>query len=174
VTTEVVRALTKRLLPAGGDPYRIGIVCLGNICRSPMAHVVLEAALADAGLFDRVTVVSSGTGSWHVGEPMDSRAAAELSEAGYDASRHRARQFDASWLDLDLVLAMDATNLADIRALAPPGVDPSRVRLFRDFDPEAGPGAEVPDPWHGGRQGFIDVLAMVERTCEHLVSLLLR
>lgn len=159
-------------LPAGGSPYRIALVCLGNICRSPMAHVVLEATLADAGLAHRVTVTSSGTGGWHTGNPMDPRAAAELTGAGYDPSRHRARQFTPAWFDHDLVLAMDQTNLADIRALAPTTLDPGRVRLFRDFDPEAGRDAEVPDPYYGGPEGFTDVLAMVERTAAHLVSLL--
>ena len=75
--------------------YRIALVCLGNICRSPMAHVVLEQRLAEAGLDDRVEVASSGTGGWHVGDPMDERAAATLAAAGYDPSRHRARQYDA-------------------------------------------------------------------------------
>ena len=161
-------------LPAGGTPYRIAIVCLGNICRSPMAHVVLESALAEVGLAEAVTITSSGTAGWHTGKPMDSRAAAELSAAGHDPSRHRARQFTPAWFDHDLILAMDASNLADILALAPTAIDPGRVRLFRDFDPLAETGAEVPDPWSGGRQGFTDVLAMVERTAAHLVTLLQR
>lgn len=159
--------------------YRIGLVCLGNICRSPIADVVLSAKLADAGLGDRVEVASSGTGGWHVGDPMDGRAATTLRTAGYDASRHRAQQFVAGWHDaFDLLLAMDTSNLAEIRALADPD-DPSsadaptRVRLFRDFDPLE-PGAEVPDPYYGGDEGFDDVLAMVERTCEVLVAALLR
>ncbi len=104
-------------LPAPRTPgtYRIALVCLGNICRSPTAHVVLEQRLADAGLADRVEVASSGTGGWHVGNPMDSRAAATLSAAGYDPSRHRARQYDASWpAAYDLVLVMDEANLADV------------------------------------------------------------
>jgi len=66
---------------------QIAVVCLGNICRSPIAQVVLEHRLAEAGLDDRVTVVSAGTGSWHTDEPMDERAAATLSAAGYDPSR---------------------------------------------------------------------------------------
>jgi protein-tyrosine phosphatase len=129
-----------------------------------MAHVVLEQRLARAGLDDRVGVESSGTGDWHVGEPMDRRAAATLTEAGYDATRHRARQYDADWPDShDLVLAMDAENLSDIGG---PG---DRVRMFRDFDP-VDPGADVPDPWYGGSEGFAEVLAMVERTSDALVA----
>ena len=159
-------------LPPGGSPYRIALVCLGNICRSPMAHVVLESALADAGIEHRVSVTSAGTGDWHVGNPMDSRAAAELEGAGYDPHRHRAQHFTTAWFDHDLILAMARTNLADIQALAPTSVDPGRMRLFRDFDPLAEPGAEVPDPYYGGSEGFTEVLEMVERTAARLVSLL--
>ena len=158
-------------LPPPRQPgaYAVALVCLGNICRSPMAHVVLESRLAKAGLDDRVSVASSGTGDWHVGEPMDRRAAATLREHGYDPERHRARQYDASWLDVhDLVLVMDESNLTDVRALVPAGGEGHRVHLFRDFDP-AGPG-DVPDPYYGGPDGFDRVLAMVERTVDALVE----
>jgi protein-tyrosine phosphatase len=148
-------------------------VCLGNICRSPMAAVVLAQRVDDAGLAGRVVVSSSGTGDWHVGDPMDRRAAAILRAHDYDPSLHRARQFDAGWLEAnDLVLAMDETNLADVRR-ADPAVSPERVRLFGDFDPVR-PGGEVPDPYYGGREGFEEVLAMVERTCAVLVASLQR
>lgn len=143
-------------------PYRIALVCLGNICRSPMAHVVLERRFAEAGLADEVEVTSSGTGGWHVGGPMDRRAASTLRSAGYDPDAHRAEQFDASWFDRDLILVMDTDNLADVRRLGE-----GDVRLFRDFDP-AGPG-NVPDPYYGGTDGFARVLTMVERTCAELV-----
>lgn len=129
-----------------------------------MADVVLSERIADAGLADRVTVSSSGTGGWHVGGPMDRRAAATLAAAGYDASRHRARQWDGND-DADLVLAMDAQNLADI------GGATDRVMPFRTFDP-AEPGGDVPDPYYGGDSGFEEVLAMVERTAESLVAAL--
>ncbi len=146
--------------------YRVALVCLGNICRSPMAHVVLESRLADAGLDDRVEVRSSGTGGWHVGKPMDDRAAATLSAAGYDASRHRAQQYDATWPDAyDLVLVMDESNLADV------GGRTDRIGLFRDHDP-VDPGGEVPDPYYGGADGFEEVLAMVERTSDAIVTAL--
>jgi protein-tyrosine phosphatase len=156
--------------PRSPGRYSVALVCLGNICRSPMADVVLQQRLADAGLDDRVTVASSGTGDWHVGHPMDRRAAATLAAAGYDPTRHRAQQFAGSWLDEhDLVLAMDAQNLQDVRAGAE--VDPDRVRLYRDFDPVV-PGGDVPDPYYGGDSGFEEVLDMVERTSAALVSAL--
>jgi protein-tyrosine phosphatase len=159
------------VIPAPRDPgrYRIALVCLGNICRSPMAHVVLESRLDDAGLGDLVEVTSSGTGGWHVGNPMDPRASATLTRAGYDATRHRARQYDASWGDRnDLVLAMDHDNLDNLVDVG--GVSP-RVMLFRDFDPVE-PGGDVPDPYYGGDAGFEEVLSMVERTSDNLVAAL--
>jgi protein-tyrosine phosphatase len=138
-----------------------------------MADVVLTQRVDDAGLAGRVTVSSCGTGDWHVGQPMDERAAATLRAGDYDPSRHRARQFDPTWLESnDLVLAMDDTNLADVRR-ADPAVPPDRVRLFGDFDPVE-PGGVVPDPYYGGEQGFEEVLAMVERTCAVLVASLQR
>jgi protein-tyrosine phosphatase len=157
---------------------RIALVCLGNICRSPIADVVVNAILAEAGATDRVEVTSCGTGTWHLGEPMDSRAAAVLTAAGYDASRHRARHFGDAWHDHDLILVMDHANLADVLAELPPDRH-DRVRMFRSFDPEvdaetrAGDPAgvpEVPDPFYGGPEGFDEVLAIVERTAHALVA----
>jgi protein-tyrosine phosphatase len=160
-------------LPAPATPgrYRVAVVCLGNICRSPMAHVVLESALDDAGLSEAVEVMSAGTADYHVGRPMDPRAATVLSEHGYDASRHRAQQLPSAWLDdCDLVLAMDGSNLDDILDGAE-GVTPGRVRMFRDFDPRADAGdLDVPDPYYGGGDGFELVLATVTRTSRALAD----
>ncbi|GAB7002642.1 hypothetical protein JCM18899A_01130 [Nocardioides sp. AN3] len=141
--------------------YAVALVCLGNICRSPMADVVLQHRLETD---DRIEVRSAGTGDWHVGRPMDDRAASTLRRHGYDPSRHRAQQVGADWLDrFDLVLAMDEANLSDL------GGRRDRVRLFRDFDP-VGAGGEVPDPYYGGDDGFEEVLAMVERTTKALAA----
>jgi protein-tyrosine phosphatase len=153
--------------------YRIALVCLGNICRSPMADVVVNALLEEAGASDEVEVTSCGTGTWHLGEPMDSRAAAVLTASGYDPSRHRARHFGPDWYDHDLILAMDHANLADVLAELPPDRH-DRVRLFRSFDPEVHgekDGApDVPDPFYGGPDGFDEVMAVVERTARALVQ----
>jgi protein-tyrosine phosphatase len=159
-------------LPAPtGSPYRIGFVCLGNICRSPMADVVLTHLVDEAGLAARVSVASSGTGDWHVGQPMDPRAAAELLSEGYDASAHRAQQFDAGWHDFDLLLAMDRSNLAEISEGHGAG---DRIRLFRSFDPladaENPDDLDVPDPYYGQDEGFADVLAIIERTCRRILT----
>ena len=154
-------------------PYSLAVVCLGNICRSPTAQVVLERRLADTGLADAVRVTSAGTGDWHVGEPMDRRAAGALRSEGYDSSRHRAQQVDPSWFErYDALLVMDASNRADVRALAPTDEDRDRVLMFRAWDPKGGPDADVPDPWYGDADGFADVLELVERTSAELVEAL--
>jgi protein-tyrosine phosphatase len=155
--------------PATDGRYRVAVVCLGNICRSPMAHVVLEATLAEAGLDGAVEVSSAGTADYHVGGEMDRRAADTLAAHGHDGSRHRARQLPPAWLeDCDLVLAMDRHNLTDILALpgGTSGVPPGRVRMFRDFDPQSDDpdDRDVPDPYYGEDDGFEEVLAIVTRT----------
>jgi low molecular weight protein-tyrosine phosphatase len=155
------------------ERFRVAVVCLGNICRSPMAGVVLADRVARAGLADRVEVASAGTGDWHLGQPMDRRAAAVLASHGHDPSEHRARQFQADWFSsTDLVLAMDADNRADLAALcAEAGGDPGKVRMFRDFDPLGGDGdRDVPDPYYGGDEGFTTVMAMVQRTADSIVA----
>ncbi|MFI6499413.1 low molecular weight protein-tyrosine-phosphatase [Nonomuraea typhae] len=147
--------------------YRVCLVCMGNICRSPMAEVVLRATLTGNGLAG-VVVESAGTGDWHVGGPMDQRAAETLAARGYDGSEHRARQFTREWFDrFDLVLAMDSVNLRALRKLAPAGRE---VRLFRSFDPAAPADAEVPDPYYGGQDGFDEVLRQVKAASEGLAK----
>ena len=126
---------------------------------------MLAHQLAEAGLADRVEVVSGGMGDWHVGNPMDRRSASALSGRGYDPARHRAQQVQTAWFERDDVLfAMDESHRRDLVQLG--GGD--RVRLFGDFDPET-PGVEVPDPYYGGTDGFEEVLDMIERTCRALV-----
>jgi protein-tyrosine phosphatase len=176
--------------PAPRDPfgpYRVSLVCLGNICRSPTAEVVLRQELARAGLSGRVEVDSSGTGNWHLGGPMDPRARAELAARGYDGSGHRARQFDRSWFGgYDLVVAMDRQNLADLRRMAPDRVTArDRIRLLRSFDPATGDGGgdgavgrpggdpydgEVPDPYHGSAAEYALAFDLVQAAASGLVA----
>ena len=143
-----------------GAPYRVCLVCLGNICRSPMAETVLRAALAEAGLDGAVSLDSAGTGDWHAGEPMYPPARAALARRGYDGSAHRARQIEPSWLaGRDLVLAMDTSNLAALRRMAgPAGHD--RIRLFGEVG-GLGTGAEIPDPYGGDNADFDHVLDLL-------------
>ena len=128
-----------------------------------MAEVVLRAELEQAGLAGRVEVDSAGTGDWHIGSPMDPGARAQLALRGYDGSGHRARQFGPSWFGrYDLIAAMDRSNLAALRAMAPDQDSAARIRLFRSFDPWlAGSDADlsrrdgqVPDPYNGTSEDY--------------------
>jgi protein-tyrosine phosphatase len=156
-------------LPTGREPgpYRVCLVCLGNICRSPMAEVVLRDALESAGLSGLVTVDSAGTGDWHIGQHMNSRAREALARRGYDGSAHRARQFKPSWFgSLDLVLAMDSSNLSDLRRM---GGDQERVLLFGSLASLPGE-TDIPDPYGGGADDFDSVLDLLESAAPVLAS----
>jgi low molecular weight protein-tyrosine phosphatase len=144
-----------------------------------MAEVVLRAELERAGLAGRVEVDSAGTGDWHVGWPMDSRARAELALRGYDGSGHRARQFGLSWFDrYDLIAAMDAHNLADLVEMAPDREAADRIRLFRSFDPAlAGqaakasqPDGQIPDPYNGTPEDYAQAFELVAAAAHGLVA----
>jgi protein-tyrosine phosphatase len=158
-----------------GSPYRVCLVCLGNICRSPMAETVLRAALAAAGLDGAVIVDSAGTGDWHLGEPMDPGARAALAGRGYDGSAHRARQFESSWLArYDLVLAMDASNLSALRKMAG-SRDSDRIRLFGEAGGLRCPdGAEIPDPYYGTAADFGRALDLISQAAPVIASRLAR
>jgi low molecular weight protein-tyrosine phosphatase len=139
--------------------YKICLVCLGNICRSPMAEVVLRDELARAGLAGAVSVDSAGTGDWHVGERMYGAARQELARRGYDGSAHRARQIQPSWLaGYDLAVAMDRANLATLGQMDPAAQAEGRIRLLRSFDPalaeEDAYRGDVPDPYGGSPDDF--------------------
>lgn len=157
--------------------FRITTICLGNICRSPMAEVVLRHRIADAGLADLVIVDSAGTGDWHIGHPADPRASATLDAHRYDRGEHRAKQIDASWIgDIDLALVMDSSNFHDVSAILRRSQAEIDLRMFRSFDPQLAhltaphPELDVPDPYYGGDDGFVDVLRMIERAADGVVE----
>ncbi|MEP5765568.1 MAG: low molecular weight protein-tyrosine-phosphatase [Halieaceae bacterium] len=144
-------------------------VCLGNICRSPTAHGVFNRQLTDAGLNQRITADSAGTGAWHVGEPPDERAAAAAARRGYDLSSLRARQVRPDdFQRFDYILAMDKSNLLHLQALCPADY-PGHLGLFLDYHP-ASPILEVPDPYYGGSDGFNEVLDLVEQAGQGLLQ----
>lgn len=157
-------------------PYRITVVCLGNICRSPIGEVVLRDRVEQAGLGDRVQVDSAGTGDWHIGHPADRRAIETLLDHGYDVD-HAARQITHEWFDrIDLALAMDVANYENLRALMARADAATDLRMFRSFDPalssvpEPAEELAVPDPYYGGPGDFVDVLRMIERAADGLVA----
>jgi protein-tyrosine phosphatase len=157
-------------------PYRITVVCLGNICRSPIGEAVLRRQVAAAGLDHLVTVDSAGTGDWHIGHDADPRARATLADHGYELS-HSARQIDPSWFEgIDLVLAMDGANYTDLQVLIQESGAGVVLRMLRSYDPGLrnltmpDPALNVPDPYTGGASDFIEVLHMVERAGAGLVA----
>jgi protein-tyrosine phosphatase len=155
-------------------PYRVCFVCTGNICRSPMAEVVLRERLAEIGLgLEPVRVESAGTGSWHVGDGINPAAGAALRRRGYAGFRHAARRFDAGWLaELDLAVALDRTHLRAMEAMARGGGG-AEIRLLRSFEPNGGTGyggLDVPDPYGGSADEFDECLAMIESACVPLAE----
>jgi len=152
---------------------KIMFVCLGNICRSPLAHAVFDHEAATRGAGDLFETESSGTAAYHEGEPADARMRETALAHGVRID-HRARHLKKADLDnYDLILAMDRANLAGILKLAANPQQREKIRLFRDFDGQAGPDAEVPDPYYGGPEGFEEVFRIADRTCAGLLDQLL-
>jgi len=150
-------------------PYRVTFVCTGNICRSPMAEWVLRHHVDDEGL--DVTVDSSGTSGWHVGDEADDRTVAALRRAGY-RSAHIARRFEPDWFDrYDLIIALDEGHRDALLPMAPDEESRGKIRLLREFDPAADPSdLDVPDPYYGGRADFDLVLEQVEAAVPGLLD----
>lgn len=146
-------------------------VCLGNICRSPLAEAAFRDASLRAGL--AVKIDSAGTGDWHVGHPPDRRARAEAARHGIDISAYVARQVNASdFARFTHICALDASNLADLQAMAPSDA-PARLALMLDYVPGYA-GMSVPDPYHGGPQDFAECWRLVSLGAEALVRTLER
>ena len=154
---------------------RVAFVCLGNICRSPLAAELLRGHLGRLGAADRVDVRSMGTAGYHVGRPADARTAAEALRRGVDLSAHRAAQFAAEDLAaFDHVFVMDKANLHDVLFLDDEhDAHGHKVRLAREFDPESGDYA-VPDPYASGPDAFAHVHDILDRTTERIARELVR
>ena len=149
------------------DRPAILFLCLGNICRSPLAEAAARAAFADAGI--AATFDSAGTGDWHIGHPPDKRAQAEARRRGTDISDLRGRQLAREdFYRFDLILAADTNNLRDALALAPPDAT-ARVRLMLDLVPGR-QGESVTDPYYGADDGFAETWADVSAVAAALVA----
>lgn len=152
-----------------GDKTGVLFVCLGNICRSPLAEGIFRAAATRRGLCDRFEIDSCGTGSWHAGESPDPRSVEVAQRHGVDISGQRARQLARddfqrfAWL-----IPMDRANEGEVRRRCPGGAAP-QIRRILDFEPDP-PGPDVPDPYYGGRDGFEEVYELLESAADRLLD----
>ncbi len=147
---------------------KIMMVCLGNICRSPMAHGILRHKAIEHGY--NITIESSGTGSWHVGEAPDRRMMAKGKEHGVDISDLRAQQFVAADFDrFDRIYVMDRSNYRDVMGMAQTGEDENKVKMIlNELHPEAD--MPVPDPYYGGDEGFEQVYQLLDKACDVIIN----
>jgi protein-tyrosine phosphatase len=162
-------ASSKSQNPAPTQPtVRLLMVCLGNICRSPTAHGVMEKLISDRGLQALIEVDSAGTGNYHIGESPDSRAAAAAQNRGYDLSSQQARQVTAQdFKAFDHIIAMDNSNLDNLRGGCP-AEHQHKLKLLLEFSNSGRD--EVPDPYWSGQNGFELVLDLVEDACGALLD----
>lgn len=142
-------------------PVKILMVCLGNICRSPLAEGIMQSKLP-AGKF---IVDSAGTGGWHAGQCPDSRSVKTALGRGLDISTQKARQLKKSdFEEFDYIYVMDSSNLSDVLSIAP-AAQKHKVKMIMDeLHPDMG--VEVPDPYYGGSQGFENVYDMLDEACK--------
>lgn len=154
-----------------GEARRILFVCLGNICRSPMAEGIFLHLVERRGLSHAYRADSAGTGDWHCGAPPDSRALATAARRGVHLPSVCRQIRDEDFRDFHLILAMDRSNRKLLLAQCPAPLR-AKIRLMREFDPAAAPGeeAEVPDPYYGGPEGFDRVFDMLHRSCGALLD----
>jgi len=149
-------------------PMRILFVCLGNICRSPLAEVVVKSRAEALNLNDFFTFASAGTGNWHLGGCADPRSAGTAAQHGLSLKQHRAQQITKKNMhNWDCFIAMDADNRRNLIAM---GIKPSHILMMRQFESDADSVLDVPDPYYGGADGFEDAYQML---CENADKLLL-
>ena len=148
----------------------ISFVCLGNICRSPLAQGVFQDLVNREKLDQNIFISSAGTGNWHIGNLPDERMRQTAQSKGIKLES-RAQQFQSKDFNkFSLILAMDQSNLIRLSEIAPNALPPDKLMLFRSFDPESNDDQDVPDPYYGGAKGFEEVYSMVKRTCPPLLN----
>jgi protein-tyrosine phosphatase len=162
-------------MPSTSSPYRIIAVCTGNICRSPMAELILAEAFAAAGLADAAVVDSAGTTAYEAGRPIDPRAARKLAAHNLISDRHIAREWRPEWYtERDLILALDVDHYGWLRASAPDRETGEKIRMLRSFDPalESKDPLDqgIEDPWYGDHSDFASVWDQVQAAVPGIVQ----
>ena len=150
---------------------KILFVCLGNICRSPLAEGLFIHLCRERGLDGLYQADSAGTGDWHCGEPPDPRATAAAKKRGVHLPSICRQVKQGDFGEFDVILAMDRNNRRDLESICPPRLK-GRIRLMREFDPEKGASPDVPDPYYGGPYEFDAVYEMLHRCCSRLLDAL--
>lgn len=154
------------------DSTGVLFICLGNICRSPLAEGVFRHLVRDRGLEERFRIDSAGTGGWHVGEPPDPRSIQVARDHGIDLTGAARRVESDDLGEFDVLVVMDRQNQRDVEHLQELYGDSARLVLLREYDPDASSDLDVPDPYYGGPDGFDRVYTMVRRSCEGLLTAL--
>ena len=147
-------------------PHKILMVCMGNICRSPLAECVLRHKAGVRGVADRFEVDSAGTGGWHAGEPPDARVRRIAASNGVELTGVARQVAAADFCDFDHIICMDDDNREHLLRM---GAPPSKVRLLLDVLPQSSV-REVPDPYYGGIEGFQEVFRLVDQACDALLD----
>lgn len=149
---------------------KVLFVCLGNICRSPLAEGVFKQRVREAGLQNKILVESAGTSGWHIGEPPDPRSVDVARENGIELNSYGRKAINNDFQDFDYIIAMDQNNYADLKNLPGSAEEGSaKLLLMRNFD-SIGQGKDVPDPYYGGTNGFKNVFEMLDRSCRNLLE----
>jgi protein-tyrosine phosphatase len=143
---------------------RVLFVCLGNICRSPLAEGIFLHQVRQRGLEARYSADSAGTGNWHVGETPDPRSITAAKKRGVHLPSLCRQVKSADFREFDVILAMDKNNRSELNALCPPELR-GKIRLMRDYDAGSDRGKDVPDPYYGGPAEFDAVYQMLDRCC---------
>lgn len=156
----------------GSQPvFRICFVCTGNICRSPMAEIIMREFVKQRGLSEAIQLESAGTGEWHVGEQADPRTRSALSRAGYSGEQHRAKQFDPEdFRRFDLLLTFDRGQQRILRTWAETETNRALIQPLLSFDPARAHNLEVPDPYYGTDELFDEVRDTIEQACTQLLN----
>ncbi len=149
---------------------KVLFVCLGNICRSPLAEGVFKHLVSYEGLEDKIFVDSAGTSGWHIGEPPDPRSIEVAMENGIDLNSYGRKAISLDFEEFDYIIAMDGNNYSDLKNRSGSSVEgAAKLYLMRDFD-DIGKGQDVPDPYYGGDDGFSYVFELLDRSCRNLLE----